>query len=95
MDRSTLGQPGKFSLCLAEDEEDSPWLALAQERGVPEGTSAVTVMAVSPPRQVMNEWTDDPEEICETLGVTDGNQRVLLHRARARVRSAIEEHLGV
>jgi RNA polymerase sigma-70 factor (ECF subfamily) len=34
-----------------------------------------------------------PEEVCEALGVTDGNQRVLLHRARARVRNAIEEQL--
>ena len=29
------------------------------------------------------------EEVCELLDVTDGNQRVLLHRARARVRSAL------
>jgi hypothetical protein len=67
LDRSTLGQPGKFTLCLAEDEEDSPWVPLAQERGVPEGASAVTVVACAPPRQVMNEWTADPEEILETF----------------------------
>jgi RNA polymerase sigma-70 factor (ECF subfamily) len=30
-----------------------------------------------------------PEEVCELLDVSDGNQRVLLHRARARVRSAL------
>jgi RNA polymerase sigma-70 factor (ECF subfamily) len=29
------------------------------------------------------------EEVCELLGLTDGNQRVLLHRARARVRAAL------
>ena len=28
IDRSTLGHPGKFSYCLAEDEEDSAWLPL-------------------------------------------------------------------
>ncbi len=67
LDRSTLGHPGKFTLCVAEDEEDSPWVPLAQERGVPEGASAVTVMACAPPRQVMNEWTTDPEEILETF----------------------------
>jgi RNA polymerase sigma-70 factor, ECF subfamily len=32
------------------------------------------------------------EEVCETLDVTDANQRVLLHRARSRVRAALEEH---
>jgi hypothetical protein len=67
IDRSTLGHPGKFTCCLAEDEEDSPWLPLAQERGVPAGASGVTVMAAEAPRQVMNEWTHDPEEIAETV----------------------------
>lgn len=67
LDCSTLGHPGKFSLCIAEDEEDSPWTALAQERGIPAGTSAVTVMACESPHQTMNEWTHDPAEIVETF----------------------------
>lgn len=33
------------------------------------------------------------EEICGTLDVSEGNQRVLLHRARSRVRNALERHL--
>ena len=33
------------------------------------------------------------EEVCATLDVSEGNQRVLLHRARSRVRSALERHL--
>ncbi len=32
------------------------------------------------------------EEVCEALDVSEGNQRVLLHRARSRVRAALEEH---
>src|SRR5919201_823197 len=62
MDRSTLGHPGKYTFCIAEDEEDSPWTPLPQERGIPAGVSGVTVMAGEAPRQVMNEWTRDPEE---------------------------------
>jgi RNA polymerase sigma-70 factor, ECF subfamily len=34
-----------------------------------------------------------PEEVCETLDLSDGNQRVLLHRARSHVRAALERHL--
>lgn len=66
LDRSTLGHPGKFTFCIAEDEEDSPWTPLAAERGVPPGASAVTVMAAESPHQVMNEWTRDPKEILDT-----------------------------
>ena len=57
IDRTTLGHPGKFSYCLAEDEEDTGWQPLSLVRGIPEGLSAVTVMAAMAPRQIMNEWT--------------------------------------
>jgi hypothetical protein len=66
LDRSTLGHPGKFTFCVAEDEEGSPWVPLATERGLPPGASAVTVMAAESPHQVMNEWTHDPREILDT-----------------------------
>jgi RNA polymerase sigma-70 factor, ECF subfamily len=35
-----------------------------------------------------------PDDVCAILEITDGNQRVLLHRARSRVRAALEKHLG-
>jgi RNA polymerase sigma-70 factor (ECF subfamily) len=33
------------------------------------------------------------EEVCEVLDISAGNQRVILHRARSRVRAALEGHL--
>jgi len=33
------------------------------------------------------------EEVCNALDLTETNGRVLLHRARAKVRAALEEHL--
>src|SRR6516165_9675092 len=66
IDRSTLGHPGKFSYCVAEDEEGTTW----------QGLSAVTVMAAMAPRQIMNEWTTDPREILETFAAEmRANQR--------------------
>jgi len=38
-------------------------------------------------------WTS--EEVCNVLGITQTNQRVILHRARARVRAALDPHLQV
>jgi RNA polymerase sigma-70 factor, ECF subfamily len=34
------------------------------------------------------------EEVCEALEISAGNQRVLLHRARSRVRNALEDYYG-
>jgi RNA polymerase sigma-70 factor (ECF subfamily) len=35
----------------------------------------------------------DSEDVCDALGISEVNQRVLLHRARTRVRKAVEAYV--
>ena len=37
-------------------------------------------------------WSAD--EVCESLAISEGNQRVLLHRARSKVRRCLESYLN-
>jgi hypothetical protein len=44
MDRATQGQPGKYSFCCAENEDENPWEPLHVERGYARDRSTVTVV---------------------------------------------------
>jgi hypothetical protein len=53
IDMSALGNPGKFSYCIAENEEAaSPWEPLHVERGLAREQSALTLFAAEPPHGV-------------------------------------------
>ena len=45
--KSIMGQPGRFTFCLGEDEEDSPWEPLAETLGLDHGASAATVLGAT------------------------------------------------
>src|SRR5215212_269744 len=55
------------------------------------------IAALPPAQQTVIRMRDvegfSPAEVCTALDVSEGNQRVLLHRARSRVRAALEDHL--
>ena len=66
-DRAAHGQPGKLSACFAERLQGSPWNGLAQDRGVPEGETGVTLMAAEAPRLIVDQLARTPEELCASL----------------------------
>lgn len=67
IDRATLGNPGKLSFCIAENEADSPWTALAESRGIAPGESAVTLFAGEGPRGVIDQLSRTPESLALSL----------------------------
>ncbi len=67
VDRATLGNPGKYTFCFAEDEAGSPWEPLAVERGLPAGTSAVTLFAGEGVRGVVDQLSREPESLARSF----------------------------
>jgi len=67
VDRATLGNPGKYTFCFAEDEAGSPWEPLAVERGLPPGTSAVTLFAAAGVQGVVDQLSRDPESLARSF----------------------------
>jgi len=63
LDRATLGNPGKYSFCFAEHEEDHPWEPLHVARGLRAEDSAVTVFASNSLYQVYNQLAATPEPL--------------------------------
>ena len=80
-DRATLGHPGKFSYCVAENEAASPWDALHVERGFGAGESCVTVCGCDAPHNVNDHGSTTADGLVANLaGVlgTPGSNNVYL-----------------
>lgn len=68
IDRATLGTPGKYTFCFAE-AEDSEWLPLAEERGVPSGNSAVTLFAGEGVQGIVDQKSRNPESLAKSFAL--------------------------
>lgn len=69
-DRATQGHPGKYSYCVAENEEASPWEPLSVERGFARDVSTVTVCASEGPHNINDHGSATAEGILTTVAGT-------------------------
>jgi hypothetical protein len=70
LDRCTQGHPGKYTYCIAENEEESPWEPLHVERGYPREASTVTVFAAEGPHNALTHYGLTADAIIVTLADT-------------------------
>jgi hypothetical protein len=80
LDRATLGNPGKYAFCFAENEQDHPWQPLHVERGFRPDESTVTVFASNSLSQVYNQLASTPEPLLTCVADT------LYHRGSPNVK---------
>jgi len=81
MDKSTQGQPGKYGLCIAENEEESPWEPFHVERGFDVETSAVSIVSITGTQNILELASRTATGILRTFAsacASAGHQNVQL-----------------
>ena len=90
-DKATLGQPGKFTFCCAENEGASPWEPLHVTRGYEAGQSTVTAIGAAGIIELVDANSHSASSVLTTLahsmaiagtvgggGILGGGEPVLL-----------------
>lgn len=92
--------PERFGAGGNWSDPPAPWTDDAENRIVAlETVERITALLAELPeaqRQVvvLRDFEQLPaSEVCEVLGITEANQRVLLHRGRAKIRSLLEPEI--
>jgi hypothetical protein len=70
MDRSTQGNPAKYSWCFGENEEESPFEPYSVRRGFAPGESVVTVAATEGPHNINDHGSTTGEGLLMTIAGT-------------------------
>src|SRR5262245_17197067 len=76
MDMDTIGSANKFSLCVAENEAESPWSPFHVERGYEADASTVTVVTVYAQSDVWDFFNTTPEGILTTAARAAANPAI-------------------
>jgi len=66
-DPNFIGLPTKFRICIAEDEEVSPWQPYHMDRGFKRDESAVTLVTVTGPTTVIDPRSQTHEDTLNNI----------------------------
>jgi hypothetical protein len=83
-DKSTLGNPAKYTCCFAEHEAASPWAPLHVERGFDAATSTVTAFGGAAPANIIEKSktaVEMLETIARAMAVSGSNNMFMSHEA--------------
>jgi hypothetical protein len=69
-DKATLGQPAKYTFCIAENEEENPWEPLHVERGWSRGTDVVSVFGCTSVNSAVDMASQTAKGLLKTFALT-------------------------
>ena len=67
IDRATLGNPGKYTFCFAEDESDDAWSTLAMDQGYSREESVVSLFAGDGVQPILDQLSRTPESLAKSM----------------------------
>jgi len=67
VDRAAQGSPAKIGLAFPEDEEGTPWISLAEERGMDPGVNSLTALCLEGPRLIVDQLSRTPESLTNLI----------------------------
>lgn len=70
LEQATQGLPGRWSICIGENEEESPWEPLSVDGGVASGVDAVSATLLRTCEFVDNRHTSDAEHLLSDFADT-------------------------
>jgi hypothetical protein len=70
LDMATLGQPGKYTFCFAENERENPWEPLHVTRGYAREDSTVTVLAAAGTMEVRDDCSSSADALLRTFALS-------------------------
>ncbi|HCR93966.1 MAG TPA: hypothetical protein DIV98_03380 [Oceanicaulis sp.] len=70
IDRATLGNPGKYTFCFAEDESDLDWPTLAMDRGFKREDSVVSLFAGDGVQPILDQLSRTPESLSKSMAAS-------------------------
>src|SRR6266571_4809352 len=79
LDQATQGTPAKYTACIAENEEESPWPPLHAQFGLDPSDSAVTAMVIRSCVHIEARHTMVPEQLATDIAGTIARTGALIH----------------
>ncbi|MCI5106006.1 MAG: hypothetical protein MRY76_04780 [Pseudomonadales bacterium] len=70
IDRATMGNPGKFTYCFAEDESDQSWPSLAMDRGFERHQSIISLFAGEGLQPILDQLSRTPESLARSMAAS-------------------------